>query len=85
MDIVLVEWVDSRRGEGWTLIEDLRNDHSFTKCKSIGWVIAKDGSSLTLAAHIGENPDQCCGDMTIPAKSIIRITTIKQPRNLPSK
>jgi hypothetical protein len=77
MRLVLVEWVDSRRGDGWTRLEDLKDDHAATKCKSVGWVIAKDSSALTLAGHIGENPEQCCGDMTIPLRSVIRISDVR--------
>lgn len=78
MRLVLVEWLDSRRGEGWTRLEDLELDNAIIKCKSVGWVLAQDRSSLTLAGHIGENPAQCCGDMTIPRKAILKIRTLKE-------
>jgi hypothetical protein len=77
LQLVLVEWIDSRRGEGWTRLEDLLGDCAATKCKSVGWIIAKNTESLTLAGHLGENPDQCCGDMTIPLRSVIRITDMQ--------
>ena len=80
MKLVLVEWFDSRRGEGWTLLEDIRNGHGVIKCKSVGWLIAKDSSSLTLAGHLGENPEQCCGDMTIPTAAIQSITQLRAYR-----
>lgn len=77
MRLVLVEWVDSRRGDGWTRLEDLKADHAATKCKSVGWVISEDSSAITVAGHIGENPEQCCGDMTIPVRSILRIRNLR--------
>lgn len=78
MNLVLVEWIDSRRGEGWTLVEELRKDRKPTICKSVGWVIGEDKVSLTLSGNLGEDPEQCCGDMTIPTKCIIRMTNLKQ-------
>jgi hypothetical protein len=76
MELVLVEWLDSRRGEGWTRLDDLRVDLDATRCKSVGWIISKDKVSLTLAGHIAENPEQCCGDMTIPSKAILSISKL---------
>lgn len=80
MRLVLVEWLDSRRGDGWTRIQDLRDDHTPIRCKSVGWVVAEDSAALTLAGHVGENPGQCCGDITIPACSIIAITDLVEPK-----
>ena len=74
-ELVLVEWLDSRRGEGWVRLNELNG--TVTKCKSVGWVVAKDTESLTLAGHIGEDPEQCCGDLTIPKCSIRSITPLK--------
>jgi len=77
LELVLVEWLDSRRGEGWVRLDELES--TATKCRSVGWVVAKDATSLTLAGHLGENPDQCCGDLTIPTQSIQQITPLKMP------
>jgi hypothetical protein len=74
-DLVLVEWSDSRRGEGWVRLDELNG--TITKCKSVGWIVAKDSKSLTLAGHLGENPEQCCGDLTIPKCSIRSITPLQ--------
>jgi len=75
--LVLIEWLDSRRGEGWVRLEEL--DSSVTHCRSVGWVIAKDAFSVTLAGHLGDNPAQCCGDVTIPKKAICRMITLPEP------
>jgi hypothetical protein len=72
--LVLVEWLDSRRGEGWVRLDELES--AVTRCRSVGWIIAKDKESVTLAGHIGENPDQCCGDLTIPKRAISKITQL---------
>ena len=82
-DLVLVEWLDSRRGEGWVRVGDL--NATAIKCKSVGWVVAKDANSLTLAGHLGEEPEQCCGDLTIPKCSIRRIETLRTTRKKPGK
>jgi len=77
MDLVLVEWQDSRRGEGWVRLDELES--TITQCRSVGWIIAKDALSLTLAGHLGENPAQCCGDLTIPNRAIQQIIPLKVP------
>jgi hypothetical protein len=76
VELVLVEWIDSCKGEGWTVLEDLQENHSVKKCKSVGWIVARDSESVTLAGHLGENPTQCCGDMTIPFRSIVRMSEL---------
>ncbi|MHB1021369.1 MAG: 2'-5' RNA ligase family protein [Acidobacteriaceae bacterium] len=83
LTLVLVEWLDSRRGEGWVRLSELES--SVTRCRSVGWIIAKDSISVTLAGHLGENPDQCCGDVTIPRKAIGRITRLRQPREFKAR
>jgi hypothetical protein len=82
-DLVLIEWLDSRRGEGWVRVGDL--NATVIKCKSVGWVVAKDADSLTLAGHLGEEPEQCCGDLTIPKCSIRSIATLRATRKKPVK
>jgi hypothetical protein len=74
MDLVLVEWLDSRRGEGWVRLDELES--TVTKCRSVGWIVSKDKGSVTLAGHLGEGPDQCCGDITIPRCAIKGITPL---------
>jgi hypothetical protein len=76
--LVLVEWLDSRRGEGWVRLDELEG--TVTKCRSVGWIIFKDRQSVTLAGHIGENPAQCCGDLTIPSRAISKITQLHESR-----
>jgi hypothetical protein len=72
--LVLIEWLDSRRGEGWVRLDELES--TVTRCRSVGWIVAKDKQSVTLAGHIGESPDQCCGDLTIPRRAISKITQL---------
>jgi hypothetical protein len=83
--LVLVEWLDSRRGEGWTRLEDLPADLQAVRCKSAGWIIAEDDSSVTLAGHLGDNPEQCCGDITIPSRAILSIRLLSLCRKQRTK
>ena len=78
--LVLVEWEDSRRGEGWVRLDELES--TVTRCRSVGWIIAKDAKSLTLAGHIGLDPEQCCGDLTIPMRAVIRMVSLAVPKSL---
>lgn len=76
--LVMVEWLDSRRGEGWVRLDELES--TLTKCRSVGWIIAQDKESLTLAGHLGDNPAQCCGDLTIPKRAINKTTALTLKR-----
>jgi len=78
MDIVLVEWLDSRHGEGWIRLEEVQADLAPTRCESVGWLISQDNDSITLAGHCADNPKQVCGDMTIPAKAVLSITRLQK-------
>jgi hypothetical protein len=75
--MALVEWVDSKRGDGWVRLGDL--DHAISECESLGWVISESKDSITISAHVAGNPDQCCGEITIPRKAISKITMFKFP------
>jgi hypothetical protein len=75
--LVLIEWLDSRRGEGWVRLEDLES--TVTRCRSVGWIVARDAASVTLAGHLGESPEQCCGDLTIPARAILKMIPLSIP------
>lgn len=78
MKLVVVDWVDSSRGQGWAQVEDL--DGRVTKCQSVGWIVASDADSVTVGPHIGDDGEQVCGDVTIPRCSILKITPIHDPR-----
>lgn len=77
LKLVLVERLDSRRGEGWVRVTELES--AVTHCRSVGWVIAKDAESLTSAGHLGENPAQYCGDVTIPRRAMRKIIPLAVP------
>ncbi len=83
LDLLYIEWVDSHGTYGlWTDLDDM-----VTECctiSSVGWVIKEDEKLIHLVPHLGDNPDQGCGDMVIPKVCItyakkLNCTTIKSP------
>ncbi len=82
MRLVLIEWVDSFGcSSNWQEIKDDVHPAPIT-VKSVGW-LAYDGTSCkTIIPHISdahEHADaQGCGDMTIPASSIMRMVDLSE-------
>lgn len=72
--LVLIEWVDSHRTEGW------HQDDPATEpilCRSVGWLIHDGKAAKTIAAHVTEEgPPQRCGEMTIPGCSIRKVQVL---------
>ena len=81
MKLVLVEWVDSHAGRGWQDFERLRGVARPLYCKSVGWLVAENKDCKVLAPHIAGEKDgevlQGCGDLTIPAASITKVTVLQ--------
>jgi hypothetical protein len=49
-------------------------------CQSVGW-LAHDGDDCkVLVPHVaqvgGDEPDQGCGDMTIPARAVVKVVDL---------
>ena len=63
-------------GKGWVRLAEING--TVTKCRSVGLIVAKDDCSLTLAEHIGEEPEQCCGDLTIPKCAIRKVMILRE-------
>jgi hypothetical protein len=79
-DAVLVEWEDSYGcSSTWQDIPEEGEPHAL-RCKSLGWITGQSGKCLVIVPHLAQNGDvnikQGCGDMTIPAAAILRITRI---------
>jgi hypothetical protein len=79
LELVLIDWIDSRRGEGWVRLDEI--EAAATRCRSVGWIICRDKESVTLAGHMGENPAQCCGDLTIPKRAILHTRPLSIPKH----
>jgi len=83
MKLVLIEWLDSHSGRGWQTIEELERAAEPLYCRSVGWLLKETKHCKVIVPHIGgeENGDILllgCGDLTIPAKAIIKITVLKE-------
>ena len=81
-EIVLIEWVDSHSGRGWQDLEELESKAKPLYCRSVGWLIKETEHCKIIVPHISveENGDvilQGCGDITIPAKAILKVTQLK--------
>jgi hypothetical protein len=82
-ELLLVEWLDSRGGSSWTPVDELES--SACHCWSAGWVVAADKATITLAGHIGSNPAQCCGEITIPRITILRSMPLELSKPKPAR
>lgn len=74
MKLVLIQWHDAVSDEsGWKSTDAVRKQKP-PLVKSVGWMIARSDSHVTLAASIVE--DHCDGDVTIPTGMIVSITDL---------
>lgn len=79
--LVYVEWIDSRGvSASWEHMEVLA-EHGPCPVKSAGWLLRDEENFIQVVPHIGTDPDQGCGDMTIPRSQIRRIVELKIPRD----
>ena len=83
MKLVLVEWLDSHSGRGWQTPERLKLAAEPLYCQSVGWLLADKKDCKVIVPHIagerhGDTMMQGCGDLTIPAASIIKMTTLRR-------
>lgn len=70
MKLVMVTWVDAVSDEaGWKSIASVQNQRP-PVVRSVGWVMKRTRSHLTLAASI--IGDHCDGDVTIPIGMVKR-------------
>lgn len=81
MRLVLIEWVDSFGCSAhWQNIPDSIAPKPMI-CKSVGWLFFDGADCKVIIPHLNDPdqdtaPQQGCGDMTIPTRSVIRIKTL---------
>ena len=80
--LVLVEWLDSHAGHGWQTLDQLERASEPLYCRSVGWLIVETRQCTVIAPHIAgeKNGDimlQCCGDLTIPTKAIVKLSVLR--------
>ena len=82
--LVLVEWVDSHASRGWVTPADLARAAEPLYCCSVGWLLHDKSNCKVMVPHMagakGGDTTQVCGDLTIPTKSIVRITALGKRR-----
>lgn len=80
MDLVVVDWVDSRQPvSSWQFLEDLE-DQPAVICRSVGWLL-KDTDVMVLAPNLGDigASTQVSGVITIPVQCVKKVRRIEIP------
>lgn len=78
----MIEWVDSHAGRGWQAAERFDHVAEPLYCRSVGWILSENKDCKVIVPHIagekqGETLLQGCGDLTIPTKAILKVTTLR--------
>lgn len=80
-DLVIVEWLDSHAGKGWQSKEQLDSAAQIVVCKSVGFLYHRDRICTVIVPHLSDVSEESfgfgLGDMSIPAKAILRIRRLK--------
>ena len=83
--LVLIEWVDSFGcSPSWQRIDGLEAVKPM-RCQSVGWLLYQDEQCLVVVPHLSTDQHesiepQGCGDMTIPRRAILSITSLALSR-----
>jgi hypothetical protein len=82
-DLLLIEWNDSARTEGWHFLEGVPDRTH--PCMSVGWLYRKTADNVTIFPHCAANKDgdfdQFLGTLCIPRHAIKRIVTLRKAGN----
>lgn len=77
--LVYVEWMDSRGvSASWEHLETLQ-ENDLCIIRSVGWLLREESDFIQIVPHLGIDPDQGCGDMTIPVSQISRRIVLDIP------
>jgi hypothetical protein len=82
MKLVLVEWLDAHAGRGWQNSERLEEAAEPLYCRSVGWLFSDNKKCKVIVPHIAGEQNkkiiiQGCGDLTIPTKSVVKMTVLR--------
>lgn len=76
MKLVLIRWLDAVSDDsGWKKVSHVAKQ-SPPLVKSVGWVIRRTKTKITLAASLVH--DDCDGDVTIPIGMVRSITELRE-------
>ena len=77
--LVYVEWEESRQGiSSWQESDNLKV-HDLCLVRSVGWLLQSTKKLIQIVPHVGDNPEQGCGDMTIPRSAIRKMVALNIP------
>ncbi len=73
--LVLIEWVDSHSAPAWHTESPATEP---VLCRSVGWLVHDGKEAKTIAPHMtDESTPQRCGEMTIPARAVLRVEVLR--------
>lgn len=82
LPLVLVEWVDSARGQDWHHPRD--GDYTAHSIFSVGWLYKQTPDMLVVVPHASQGTDgeidQVVGNMNIPRVAVRRVRTLYRKR-----
>ena len=78
LSLVLVEWLDSERSDAWEYVSKVKP--SALRCQSVGWLVVDDDDVKQVVPNLDAEAVQGYGAITIPACSILSMTTLNDPR-----
>ncbi len=82
----MIHWLDSCDVSGWKRLSEWQGVRSL-ECVSVGFVIAEDATTKTVASHIAypaDDDSQATGIMVIPVAAITKTTVLSNPASLAS-
>jgi hypothetical protein len=82
MDLVLIEWQDSRQPSGgWQWLDEC-DTPAPVKCLTVGWLLKKTKDALLIAQSLGDVAGermQFSGGTEIARRSVIRMEKLDSP------
>ena len=83
MKLVLIEWLDAHAGRGWQTPERIEQAAEPLVCRSVGWLMHDTKECKVIVPHLAGAKNETCialasGDLTIPARSIIKTTVLRR-------
>lgn len=80
MRLVLIEWEDSYGcAPSWEPLDGLAAETLM--CRSVGWLAKDSDGVMVVVPHRADGPSppgQGCGDMTIPARAVVRVVDLEE-------
>ena len=75
--IVRVEWVDSCSDSGWNKRSFYEKDTTVSKCESVGFLLKKTRTEITIFLSKSHTTGQITELMTIPRKAVTKLYYLK--------